>query len=96
MIADKGFDIAEYLIPQGVQLNIPPFLRETDQFNHKELVENRRIASLRIQVERAMYQINNFHFFDHILPATLTGFADQMFFVFCVIFIHLYLGNHYS
>ena len=52
-MADKGFDIAEYLIPQGVQLNIPPFLRGTDQFSHKELVENGRIASLRIHVERS-------------------------------------------
>jgi len=28
VMADKGFDIAEYLIPRGVQLNISPFLRE--------------------------------------------------------------------
>ena len=40
VMADKGFDIAEYLIPRGVQLNIPPFLRGTDQFSHKQLVEN--------------------------------------------------------
>ena len=85
VMADKGFDIAEYLIPQGVQLNIPPFLRGTDQFSHKELVENRRIASLRIHVERAMERIKNFHIFDRILPATLTGIADRMFFVCCVL-----------
>ena len=85
VMADKGFDIAEYLIPRGVQLNIPPFLRGTDQFSHKELVENRRIASLRIHVERAMERIKNFHIFDRILPATLTGIADRMFFVCCVL-----------
>ena len=63
-MADKGFDIAEYLIPRGVNLNIPPFLRGAEQFTHKELVENRRIASLRIHVERAMERIKNFHIFD--------------------------------
>lgn len=84
-MADKGFDIAEYLIPLGVRLNIPPFLRAKQQFSHKELVENRRIASLRIQVERAMKRIKNFHIFDRILPATLTGIADRMFLVCCIL-----------
>ena len=81
----KNHNTAEYLILRGVQLNIPPFLRGTDQFSHKELVENRRIASLRIHVERAMERIKNFHIFDRILPATLTGIADRMFFVCCVL-----------
>ena len=76
VMADKGFDIAEYLIPLGVRLNIPPFLRAKDQFSHKELVENRRIASLRIHVERAMERIKNFHIFDRVLPATMTGIVD--------------------
>ena len=62
VMADKGFDMAEYLIPRGIQLNIPPFLR--------------RIASLRIHVERAMERIKNFNIFDQILPATLTSIAD--------------------
>ena len=82
---DKGFDITKLLIPQGVQLNIPAFLRGTDQFSHKDLVQNRRIASLRIHVERAMEQIKNFQIFDRVLPATLTGIADRMFFVCCVL-----------
>ena len=77
-MADKGFDIA---IPRGVNLNIPPFLRGMEQLTHKELVENRRIASLRIHVERAMEGIKNFHIFDQVLPATLTNIADHMFFV---------------
>ena len=85
VMADKGFDIAEYLIPRGVNLNIPPFLRGAEQFTHKELVENRRIASLRIHVERAMERIKNFHIFDRVLPATLTDIADRMFFVCCIL-----------
>ena len=85
VMADKGFDIAEYLIPRGVSLNIPPFLRGMEQFTHKELVENWRIA-LRIHIERAMKRIKNFHIFDRVLPATLTDIADHMFFVCCVLY----------
>jgi len=38
-MADKGCDIAEYLIPLGVRLNIPPFLQGKEQFSHKEVEE---------------------------------------------------------
>ena len=83
VMADKGFDIEEYLIPLGVKLNIPPFLRGKVQFNQSELVQTRRIASLRIHVERAMERIKNFHIFDRTLQASLTGIADRMFYVCC-------------
>ena len=85
VMADKGFDIEEYLIPLGVKLNIPPFLRGKTQFDHSELIQTRRIASLRIHVERAMKRIKNFHIFDRTLPTTLTGIADRMFFVCCFV-----------
>ncbi len=45
-------------------LNIPLFLRGKKQLSEKELVITRRIASLRIHVERAMERIKNFHIFD--------------------------------
>jgi hypothetical protein len=51
-MADRGFDIMEDLAPRGVKLNIPPFLRGKSQLDQRELIETRRIASLRIHVER--------------------------------------------
>ena len=57
VMADKGFDIEEYIIPLGVKLNIPPFLRGKAQFDHGKVVVTRRVASLRIHVERAMERI---------------------------------------
>lgn len=54
VMADCGFDIEEDLILKGVHLNIPPFLRGKQQFSEKELIGTRRIASLRIHVERAI------------------------------------------
>ena len=51
VMADKGFNIEEYLIPLGVKLNIPPFLRGKTQFDNSELIQTRCIASLRIHVE---------------------------------------------
>ena len=76
VMVDKGFDMEEFLIPLGVKLNIPLFLRGKTQFDHSELVQTRWIASLRIHVERAMEHIKNFHVFDRTLPVSLTGVAD--------------------
>ena len=44
VMADKGFDIAGDL-PQGVTLNIPPFLGGKDHLSIEEETETRRIAS---------------------------------------------------
>ena len=85
VMADKGFNIEEDLIPIGVRLNIPPFLRGKSQFSAKELIETRRVASLRIHVERAMERIKNYHIFDRTLPVSLTNIADRMFYICCTL-----------
>ena len=44
VMADKGFDIKDLLVAKKVILNIPPFLREKEQFSLAEEAETRRIA----------------------------------------------------
>ena len=84
-MADRGFEIQDELTLIGVRLNIPPFLRGKTQLSEEELVETRRIASVRIHVERAMERIKNFHIFDRIIPQTLTDIAEQIFFVCAIL-----------
>ena len=50
VMADRGFEIQDDLTLQGVKLNIPPFLKGKSQLTESELVETRRIASIRIHV----------------------------------------------
>ena len=85
IIADRGFDIMEDLAPIGVRLNIPPFLCGMSQLDSKELTETRRIASLRIHVERCMEQLKNYHIFDGVMPLSLMDITDQIFFVCAVL-----------
>ena len=59
VMADRGFDITEDLAPIGVRLNIPPFLRGKSQLDSKELIETRRITSLRSHMERCMERLKN-------------------------------------
>jgi len=85
VMADRGFEIEEDLMVIGVRLNIPPFLRGKKQLSESDLVSTRRIASLRIHVERAMERIKNFHIFDRTLPSMLTDIADRIFTVCCIL-----------
>ena len=84
-MVDRGFDIIEDLALHGVRLNIPPFLRGKTQLTDKELVETRRIASLRNHVEQCMEHIKNFHIFDGVMPLSLMDVANQIFFVLAVL-----------
>ena len=75
IMADRGFDIEADLIPLGVKLNIPPFLKGKSQLSEKEIVETHRIASVRIHVERTMERIKNYHIFDKDIPSSSTNLA---------------------
>lgn len=79
IMADRGFDIQDDLTPLGVKVNIPPFMKGKPQLDANEMIETRRIASLRIHVERAMERIKNYHIFDRNIAATLTNVAEQIF-----------------
>ena len=85
VMADRGFDIQDDLALQGVRLNIPPFLKGKSQLSESELVETRRIASVRIHVERAMERIKNFHIFDRTIPSSMSNIVNQTFFVCAVL-----------
>ena len=85
VMADRGFDIQDDLALLGVRLNIPPFLKGKSQLTEKELVETRRIASIRIHVERAMERIKKFHIFDRTLPSSMSPIANQIFFICAIL-----------
>ena len=58
IMADRGFTI-EDILPPGVSLNVPPRMNESGQLTDNERTVTRRIASVRIHVERAIERIKN-------------------------------------
>ena len=50
---DRGFDISN-IVPNGVSVNMPPFLVRRDQLTAAETEQAMSIASVRIHVERAI------------------------------------------
>ena len=79
VMADKGFTIADLLAARGVSLNIPP-MKTQDQFTEQELLATRRVASIRIHVERAIKRIKAFKILE-VIPNCMAGISDQIFFV---------------
>ena len=59
-------------------------MKTSNQFTERELTTTRRIATLRIHIERAIGRIKNFKILSDI-PNNMARIADQIFFV-CAMF----------
>ena len=81
VMVDRGFDIAG-IVPDGVAVNMPPFLAGREQMTAAETEETMNIASVRIHVERAIGRIKTYHILDGTLPNTLSPYATQISTVF--------------
>ena len=79
IMADRGFTLDD-ILPPGVQLNIPPMMNETGQLTENERMTTRRIASVRIHVERAIERIKNYQIL-HRMENNMHNSANQIFFV---------------
>lgn len=66
------------IVPDGVTVNMPPFLAGRDQLTASETEETMTIASVRIHVERAIGRIKTYHILDGNLPNTLSPYATQI------------------
>ena len=52
VLADRGFDVADSLALHGATLDIPAFTRGRDQLSPEEVEATRKLAHVRIHVER--------------------------------------------
>ncbi|XP_056000001.1 uncharacterized protein LOC130048037 [Ostrea edulis] len=78
IMVDKGFLISDLTTPKGVEIIIPPFKRN-GRFSRREVEETRRIANLRIHVERANERVKNFRILQGTMPITLSKVASKTF-----------------
>lgn len=71
VMADRGFQIEDILLPKGVKLIAPPFTRKCSygknkRLNASEIIKTRKIAHLRIHVERAIERLKRWDVLHHI------------------------------
>lgn len=77
-MADKGFTIQDDLAAAGARLALPHFLKNKGQFSEEQTIHNKKIASLRIHVERYMERLKNWHIFDRPVPISLADTASDI------------------
>ena len=81
-MADRGFDIDDDL-PPGVSLNIPAFMNGKEQLNLNEETETRRIAAVRIHVERAIARVKSFRILKTTLPLSMAAEINKIWVICC-------------
>ena len=77
VMADKGFTIEDDL-PEGTALNIPPFLRDNANLTLAEETETRRIAAVRVHVERAIRRIKTFRILKTVFPISMSADLNKI------------------
>ncbi|XP_055999076.1 uncharacterized protein LOC125681637 [Ostrea edulis] len=78
VIADRGFLIRDILNPRKVDLNIPPFLSGRDRLTPQEEILTKRIARVRIHVERAIERMKKFKIIGTTIPLSLKPVATEI------------------
>lgn len=77
VLADRGFNIAESVGMQQAQLNIPAFTKGKDQLSAVDVETTRKIAHVRIHVERVIGSVRQkYQILQSIIPVTLLCYSD--------------------
>ena len=67
-MADRGFTVEEELFTKGVKLNIPVFTKGKKQLGANDVTKTRRIANVRIHIERAIRRLKVFTILSGTVP----------------------------
>ncbi|XP_064479915.1 uncharacterized protein LOC135393398 [Ornithodoros turicata] len=78
VMVDKGFKIDD-IIPAGVTVHIPPFKgANMCQMSKKNIENTRKIASARVNIERVIRRIKEFHILDNGYKVNMADVADSV------------------
>ena len=80
LMADRGFDIEDDM-PDGVTLNSSPFLNGAPQSSVSDESETRKIAAVRVHVERVIERIKRFRILKNVLPLSMASELNKIWIV---------------
>jgi len=85
IMVDRGFNIEDDLKQRGARLIIPNFTRGKRQLSRGEVVHTRRVANVRIHVERAIRRVRCFRILNGNFPLAQIHQLDDIMRVICIL-----------
>ena len=85
LMADKGFLIQDLLAPLGVRLNVPPLVCSKQQMPMKDVVVTKKIAQLRVHVERAIGRVKKYRILQGVIPSAMWYSLNEVIYVCCML-----------
>lgn len=84
IMADRGFNIRDLLLPKKATLNMPSF-SHGKQLTQKAVQKSRKIASVRVHVERAIGRIKSFRLVRGVISLKVRFILNQILTIICVL-----------
>ena len=81
VMVDKGFNVQDLFIPYDVLVNIPTFFKKQNRLSCKSVLEDRRIASKRVHVERIIGLAKTYKILTEPMNSTETLLSSDIVFV---------------
>lgn len=78
VMGDRGFTIRDLVEERRVRLVIPAFTRKHSQLTNEQVTEMRRIANVRIHVERAIRRLKVYKILSQTVPISLVPKIDNI------------------
>jgi hypothetical protein len=78
VLADRGFLIADEIASRGARLVMPAFQRGKEQLSAREVEISRKVAHVRIHVERAMERLKNFRILSGRMSMNMVPHSDSI------------------
>ncbi|XP_056094218.1 uncharacterized protein LOC130072919 [Rhinichthys klamathensis goyatoka] len=78
VMADRGFTITDLLYERKVKLVLPAFTKRGMQLSEEDTTNTRRIANVRVHVERVICRHKNFKVLSQTIPINLTPKIDKI------------------
>lgn len=78
VMADRGFTIRDLLFEKGVNLVMPAFTHKGGQLSDEDVTGTRRIANVRIHVERVIRRLKVFKIVSQTVPINMSHKMDKI------------------
>ena len=82
---DRGFPVKHECASRGITCHLPDFTRGKKQLSSFEVVRSRRLAQIRIHVERVIGMLRNFRILNNVFPLKCLDELDDIVFIICAL-----------